>query len=250
VGESSFSDDTKTKLDTLAAWIKDATTVVWFTGAGISTDSGLPDFRGPDGVWTRRDQGLPPPVLTKRISDIRPNPGHLAIVEFEKIGKCSFLISQNVDNLHLRSGYPFDKLAELHGNKDRLRCRECQRTHAIVDLVAMPRRKKARRNPTHSYECPNCGGVLGPSVVNFGDPVPLSDFIDSFCWAEKADLFIVVGSSCQVTPAADLPMTAKEHGSKVVIMNIGETGADPIADLRFDRDKISPLLTDLRRRVA
>lgn len=247
--DSSFSAETQAKLDTLAMWITDATTVVWFTGAGISTESGLPDFRGPDGAWTRRDQGLPPPVPTRRLSEIRPNPAHQAIVELEKIAKCSFLISQNVDNLHLVSGYPFDKLAELHGNKDRLRCRRCQRTHAIVDLVAMPRRKKSRRNPTQSYECPDCGGDLGRSVVNFQEPLPESDLNSSRYWAEMSDLFIIVGSSCQVAPAADFPFIAKKFRARVVVMNIGETDADHIADLRFDREKVGQLLPDLLRRV-
>ncbi len=245
-----ISAETEAKLDTLATWVLDATTVVWFTGAGISTESGLPDFRGPDGAWTRRDQGLPPPRPTKRLSDIRPNAAHLAIVEFEKIGKCSFLISQNVDNLHLESGFPFDKIAELHGNKDRLRCRKCQRTHAIVDLVAMPRRKKGRRNPTQSYECPNCGGDLGRSVINFGDRLPVSDLDSSCRWAEKADLLIVVGSSCRVAPAADMPITANKHGGKVVILNIGKTNVDHIAALSLDREKAGELLPDLLRRVV
>ena len=247
--ELSFSAETQVKLNTLAIWIADATTVVWFTGAGISTESGLPDFRGPDGAWTRRDQGKPAPVPTKRLSEIRPNPAHQAIVEFEKIGKCSFLISQNVDNLHLASGFPSDKLAELHGNKDRLRCRSCQRTHAIVDLVAMPRRKKIRRNPTQSYECLDCGGDLGRSVVNFQDPLPESDLNASCYWSEMSDLFIIVGSSCNVIPAADLPFIAKESDARVVVMNIGETDADHIADLRFDREKVGQLLPDLLRRV-
>jgi len=250
VDEPLFSEETRARLDTLAEWIIDATTVVWFTGAGISTESGMPDFRGPDGVWTRRDRGLPPPRPTRRLSEIQPNAAHLAIVEFEAIGKCSFLISQNVDNLHLESGYPFDKLAELHGNKDRLRCHDCQRTHAIVDLVAMPRRKKRRHNPTHSYECSFCGGVLGPSVIDFGKSLPESDLNAACHWAEKADLLIVVGSSCQVTPAADMPVVANSHGGKVVIMNIGKTGVDHIAALRFDREKVSQLLPELLRCVV
>ncbi|MFO7901971.1 MAG: Sir2 family NAD-dependent protein deacetylase, partial [Pirellulaceae bacterium] len=106
----------ESRLDRLASWICDARVVIWFTGAGISTESGLPDYRGPNGVRTRARKGLPRPALKCPLDQIEPNAAHQAIVKFEKIGKCDFLISQNVDNLHLKSGYPFEKLAELHGN--------------------------------------------------------------------------------------------------------------------------------------
>ncbi|MBN1851719.1 MAG: Sir2 family NAD-dependent protein deacetylase [Pirellulales bacterium] len=240
---------TESKLATLATWIHGATTVVWFTGAGISTESGLPDYRGPDGVWTRRDRGLPPPRPTKRLSEIKPNPAHRAIVEFEKIGKCSFLISQNVDNLHLESGYPFDKLAELHGNKNRLRCRPCDKTFAVSDLVAMPKRKKSRIRRDLSYECPECGGPLVSSIINFGDAMPESAVDLAFQWADQADLMIVVGSSCQVLPAAEIPRATKNHGGRLVVINIGETGVDDICDLRFDCEKAGKLLPELLLRV-
>src|SRR5687768_14250431 len=101
---------------TAAKWIAESKHVVVFTGAGISTDSGLPDFRGPDGVWTRRDAGLPPPAMP--VHEVRPNIAHAALVQLERKGKVQFLISQNVDGLHLASGFPANKLAELHGNGD------------------------------------------------------------------------------------------------------------------------------------
>ncbi|MHC4217103.1 MAG: SIR2 family NAD-dependent protein deacylase [Planctomycetota bacterium] len=243
--DTSFVSDTEAKLATLAVWIRDATTVVWFTGAGISTESGLPDYRGPDGAWTRRDQGLPLPQPSRPLSQIRPNPAHQAIVEFEKIGKCTFLISQNVDNLHLESGYPIDKLAELHGNKARVRCRPCDRTIAMVDLIAMPRRRKTRKNPNLSYECPDCGGPLASSIVNFGDELPEHDLMASYEWAEQADLLAVVGSSCHVSPAADLPRVTKDRGGRLITMNQGETGVDDIADLQFRDEKVGELLPAL-----
>ncbi len=241
--------EAEAKLETLARWITEANSMVWFTGAGISTDSGLPDYRGPNGVWTRQDQGLPPPAPDRPLSEIRPNPAHQAIVQFEKLGKCDFLISQNVDNLHLESGFPFDKIAELHGNKDRLRCTDCEKTHSVVDLVAMPRRKKNRINPTESYECPNCGGVLRRSVVNFGDALPKSDLTKSYRWAETADVFIVVGSSCQVHPAADLPRVAVKHGSRLAVLNIGPTEVDSISNVRFDEERVAHLLPRLLNAV-
>jgi NAD-dependent SIR2 family protein deacetylase len=241
--------DTEEKLATLATWIRDATTVVWFTGAGISTESGLPDYRGPDGAWTRRELGLPLPRPSRPLSQVKPNPAHLAIVEFEKIGKCAFLISQNVDNLHIESGYPFGKLAELHGNKARVRCRQCEKTIAMVDLVAMPRRTRTRKNRNLSYECPDCGGPLGGSVINFGDSLPRRDLDASFERAEKADVLVVVGSSCHVRPAAEIPMATKDRGGRVDTMNIGKTGVDDFADLRFRDEKVGELLPALLAQV-
>ena len=99
---TAFDATTEAKLEKLAIWIREAKSVVWFTGAGISTESGLPDYRGPNGVWTRAKKGLPRPRLKRPFEEIEPNAAHLAIVQFEKIGKCDFLISQNVDNLHLK----------------------------------------------------------------------------------------------------------------------------------------------------
>jgi mono-ADP-ribosyltransferase sirtuin 6 len=107
--------DLKEKIDLAAKWIAESEKLVVFTGAGISTDSGLPDFRGPDGVWTRRDAGLPPPK-SPPWDQVKPNIAHFSIVELLKIGKLDYLISQNVDGLHAKSGIPFEKLAELHGN--------------------------------------------------------------------------------------------------------------------------------------
>jgi mono-ADP-ribosyltransferase sirtuin 6 len=108
----------------LVQWLFEANSLVVFTGAGISTESGLPDFRGPNGIWTRREKGLPPSSLL--FSEVEPNAGHQAIVELQKLGKLRFLISQNVDNLHLLSGIRPDLLAELHGNMTKLRCQRCK----------------------------------------------------------------------------------------------------------------------------
>ena len=116
--------DLDKRIDALARWMFEGKRPVVFTGAGISTESGLPDFRGPDGVWTRRAKGLP--SEPRDFSSAQPNAGHLAIAELLKLGKLTFLISQNIDNLHLKSGIPQDMLAELHGNIARLRCSRCE----------------------------------------------------------------------------------------------------------------------------
>src|SRR3990170_5512631 len=112
------------RIQKLAQWMFEAKYLVVFTGAGISTESGLPDFLGPDGLWTRKDKGLP--LKTRPFTSVEPNTGHRAIVELQNLGKLKFLISQNVDNLHLRSGIRPELLAELHGNVSKLRCKRCQ----------------------------------------------------------------------------------------------------------------------------
>jgi NAD-dependent SIR2 family protein deacetylase len=212
-----MKDDLESKIQTLAQWLYEARYPVVFTGAGISTASGIPDFRGPDGVWTRRDSGLPPKPMTRSWDSIEPNSGHLAIVELQKLGKLKYLISQNVDNLHLRSGISPDLLAELHGNRSRLRCVRCGET---VDRS---------EGQTHR----GCGGELVSSVVDFGQSLPERDLMLSFEHSGKSDLFVVVGSSLVVTPAADMPKEALRAGSKLVIINQGETPFDGVANLRF-----------------
>ena len=205
------------KIQSLAQWLYDSQYPVFFTGAGISTESGLPDFRGPDGLWTRRDKGLEPKAMSKPWDSVDPNSGHFALVELQKLGKLEFLISQNVDNLHLKSGIQPELLAELHGNMTKLRCTECGKT---VD------------RSTAKASCV-CGGSLISSVVDFGQSLPEKDLALSFEHARKSDLFIVVGSSLVVTPAAQMPMEALQVGAKLVIINAGDTPFDNRAHLRF-----------------
>jgi len=208
--------DLDRRIKTLAQWMFEAKRLVVFTGAGISTESGLPDFRGPDGIWTRQARGLPP--KTRDFSSVEPNAGHMAIVELQKIGRLSFLISQNVDNLHLRSGIHPDLLAELHGNVAKLRCSRCE---AQVDKSTAP-------------DTCSCGGRLVSSVVNFGQPLPQKELADSYRHSQNCDLFVVVGSSLVVTPAADMPRVALRYGARLVILNQGETPFDRVAHLRFE----------------
>ena len=212
-----MNKDLEERIQTLAQWLYESHYIVVFTGAGISTESGIPDFRGPDGVWTRQDKGLPPKPMSKPWDSVEPNTGHLAIVELQKLGKLKFLISQNVDNLHLKSGIRPDLLAELHGNITKLRCILCEKT---IDKSA------------ELSNC-KCGGSLTSSVVNFGQSLPERDITLSFEHARKSDLLIVVGSSLVVTPAADMPVEALRSGAKLVIINQGETPFDTNAHLRF-----------------
>jgi NAD-dependent deacetylase len=223
-------------IETTASWIASAQHVVVFTGAGLSTASGLPDYRGPDGVWTRRDKGLPPPAARVAWEDVKPNEGHHAIVDLEHLGKVQFLISQNVDGLHVDSGFPLAKLAELHGNKNLLRCLSCdgvftkseagwnESVHGNGYRTSQERRGQPR--------CPACNGRLISSIVNFEDPLPAKDLARATKHSKSlCDLFIVLGSSLVVTPAADMPVYAKRNGARLVINNMGKTPCDVIADL-------------------
>lgn len=211
-----MASDLAQRINALAQWLRDAKYLVVFTGAGISTESGLRDFRGPDGLWTRRDKGLDTPQ--QDFSAAEPNAGHMAIAELQKLGKLAFLISQNVDNLHLKSGIEPERLAELHGNLTKVRCVQCE--------FKMDRFEDEE-------ECPLCGGRLVSSVVNFGQSLPAKDLAESYEHSRKCDLFIVVGSSLVVYPAADMPRVALQAGAKLVIINQGETPFDAYADLRF-----------------
>jgi NAD-dependent SIR2 family protein deacetylase len=212
-----MNDTLKRRIQTLAQWIYESQYLVVFTGAGISTESGLPDFRGPDGLWTRRDKGLPQKEPRQRWRDTEPNRGHYAIVELQDIGRLKFLISQNVDNLHLKSGIQPDLLAELHGNLAKMRCTQCG--------------LKVDRS-LGSTTC-QCGGLLVKSIVDFGQSLPEEDLRLSFYHSRKCDLFVVAGSSLVVTPAADMPLEALRAGARLVIINDGETPFDGHAGLRF-----------------
>jgi len=208
--------DLSQRINSLAQFMFESKYLVVFTGAGISTESGLRDFRGPDGLWTRRDKGLSTP--SQDFTSAGPNAGHLTIVELQNLGKLAFLISQNVDNLHLKSGINPDLLAELHGNLTKVRCVQCEfKLDRFEDMT----------------ECPLCGGKLESSVVNFGQSLPRKDLADSYTHSQKCDLFVVVGSSLVVTPAADMPNAALQSGARLVIINQGETPFDQYAHLRF-----------------
>ena len=228
--------DLNDRIDTLVRWMSQAHHLVVFTGAGISTESGLPDFRGPDGLWTRRDKGLPPPKFDW--SSARPNQSHAAIARLQEMGKLVFLISQNIDNLHLESGINPDSLAELHGNLTKLKCRKCgYKCDSFPDLK----------------KCPLCKGELRTSVVNFGDPMPADEVARAEQHSRRSDLFVVAGSSLVVYPAADMPRIALQSGSKLVIINQGETPLDDVCHLRFQEavgDVLVPAVARLQEIIG
>jgi len=230
------------KINKVSEMIAASKRLVVFTGAGISTESGIPDFRGPDGLWTKVD---PEDFTIDRflassetrtkvwyslvegglITNSQPNRAHLAIAELEKMNKLSAVITQNIDNLHQKAGNDPNKVHELHGNMQWLVCLDCKERY---DLELM-RRKHA--SPKHFPLCEKCGGILKPDVVFFGEMLPQRALMAAQKESEMCDLFMVIGSSLVVYPAACMPLYAKQSGAKIVIINMGETGHDEIADV-------------------
>jgi NAD-dependent SIR2 family protein deacetylase len=226
----------KQRIELLAGWIAQAKHPVFFTGAGISTESGLPDFRGPDGVWTRRDEGREVSPVEFDWAEARPNASHLALFELQEMGRLAFLISQNVDNLHLESGIRPELIAELHGNIYKLQCKSCGfKCDNFPDLTI----------------CPMCEGRLASSVVDFGDSLPEKDLSEAEWHSQQSDLFVVVGSSLVVHPAASMPDVAMKAGAKLVIINQGATPLDGQCHLRFEEvtGEVLPLTVQEVRRL-
>jgi NAD-dependent SIR2 family protein deacetylase len=223
-------------IEEIAKWIVKSNHIVAFTGAGISTDSGIPDFRGPDGVWTRRDAGLPPPSWKVSQGEIRPNPSHIALVELQRIGKLQFLITQNTDNLHCESGIKPEMLAELHGNGKLVRCLRCDRQYTRQEVGWDASRfgpgYRTQKPVAGQPFCPNCRGRLISSVVNFGDPMPEKELNLAAWHAQNCDLMLVLGSSLMVNPAASLVGLALQQEARVVLINQGETPYDDVVTLR------------------
>ena len=244
-------------IETIARWIIGCEHVVAFTGAGISTDSGLPDFRGPEGVWTRRDVGLPAPRWRVPPGLVEPNASHLALVELQRLGKLRFLITQNTDNLHRRSGIRPELLAELHGNGQLVRCLDCDRSYtrqeAGWDTDRWGPGYRTQKPLPGQPSCATCGGRLVSSVVNFGDPLPRKEWALADEHSRRCDLMLVLGSSLTVKPAASLVGLALRSGARVVLVNRGKTPYDGAAMLRVRTgigDVIPPAVERVRRALG
>jgi len=232
----------KEKINKVAQMIAASKRLVVFTGAGISTESGIPDFRGPDGLWTKVDpedftfdKFLSSRETRKKVwyylvegglmTNAKPNQAHLAIAELEKMNKLSSVITQNIDNLHQRAGNNPKKVHELHGNMEWLVCLDCGERY---DLELM---RQKHPSPDHFPVCEKCQGILKPDVVFFGEMLPPETLMSAERESEECDLLIVIGSSLVVYPAAYMPLYAKRSGAKIVIINMGDTGHDDIADV-------------------
>lgn len=227
----------------VAKLIKEAKQVIVFTGAGVSTESGIPDFRSPGGVWhkynpedfyyqkflsseeAREKYWQMSREFYEPLKNAQPNAAHKAVAELEKMGKLDCVITQNIDNLHQKAGNSPAKVIELHGTAISVSCLSCRKKYAreeiqswLISGVRIPK-------------CSDCGGILKPDTVSFGQPMPPRETEEAFYRARNCDLFIVIGSSLVVQPAASIPLEAKEHGAKLVIINREPTYHDPYADV-------------------
>ncbi|MBN2155080.1 MAG: NAD-dependent protein deacylase [Candidatus Lokiarchaeota archaeon] len=244
--------DYETRIKQAAQLIHNSQYMVIFTGAGVSTESGIPDFRGPNGLWTRRDKGLSPPKSPKW-SSVEPNSAHDAIVELQNMGLMKFLISQNVDNLHLKSGIKEELIAEFHGNMELMRCLDCDRKYQkkrIWDEEKWGKGYRASPVKEGQIPCPECGGRIISSIVNFGDPIPDKELSDSFKHSKMADVFLVVGSSLSVTPAAYCPQYALANQADLIIINNQPTPFDNAAIILFHEnagETLTGILKEIHR---
>ena len=228
-------------MSSLAGMIADAARVVVFTGAGMSTESGIPDFRSPGGVWSRMTpiyfqdfvarEEMRREAWTRVFSGAAgwvgaaPNSGHRVIARLVAAGKIGAVITQNVDNLHEASGVPQDQVIELHGNAAYATCLDCGSRSELADL----------RAPFVDHGvipvCAACGGLIKTATISFGQPMPATAIARAEAATLACDLFIVLGSSLVVFPAAAFPLKAKRNGAKLIIVNREPTDQDPFADL-------------------
>lgn len=241
----------------LARLIRLANRVVFFTGAGISTESGIPDFRSPGGVWSKMKPIYFQDFVASRDSrreawtrvfnrtagwvGAEPNGGHHAIAELVKQGKASSVITQNVDNLHQDAGVPDDKVIELHGNASYAKCLECGMRYEHDELQAL-------WEADEDIICVNCTGLIKTATVSFGQAMPEAEMARATAEAEASDLFVILGSSLVVYPAAGIPIMARRAGSKLVIINRDPTDLDAYAHLVLNTD-IGPLMNDVMKEL-
>lgn len=239
------SDDA---IERLTSLLRSARRTLVFTGAGISTGSGIADYRGPDGLWkTRRpvefadfmrssdarveywDQKL---EVWPGIRDAQPNPTHHAIVRLEHAGRLTGVVTQNIDGLHHKAGTSHELLVELHGTNLAV---ECMRCHELSDPAPHFAAFEATREPP---VCVSCGGYLKPATISFGQSLRQSDLMRAMAAARRADLVLALGSSLSVHPAASIPLLAVEQGVPYVVVNRGVTEHDDLAGLtlRIDGD--------------
>lgn len=240
------------EIDKFKALLRESKKAVVFTGAGISTESGIPDFRSPGGIWTkqkpidfsefmaseeiRRESWRRRFNTQSPITNAKPNTGHHAIAHLVQTGKVAAVITQNIDGLHHKSGVPEHQVVELHGNAGYAKCLGCEKRYEIEEV-----RRIFGNNETLPV-CDVCGGVIKTAVISFGQAMPVGEMQRAEQFSVDCDLFIAIGSSLVVYPAAGFPLMARRNGAKLVIVNRDPTGMDHYADLVLNRE-IGPTLS-------
>ena len=238
--------DLDQQIEEVADLIVGSDRIIAFTGAGVSTESGIPDFRGPGGIWTKYDPDdftiqkfLSDEAVRKKhwelltdpevkMTGAEPNPAHYAIAELEKMDKLYGVITQNVDGLHQKAGVSEDMVFQLHGDMSHAKCLSCGKRYPMEDMAERVRQGIAE--PTCDY----CSGILKPDAVFFGEQLPADVLMESERRSRTCDLCIVLGSSLVVFPAANIPIYAVRSGAKLVIINIGPTELDEVAHVRIE----------------
>jgi NAD-dependent deacetylase len=246
------------EIDELAGMVQRARRAVVFTGAGISTECGIPDFRSPGGFWTRykpidygeflasEDTRLEAwrrfLMIRETIAGARPGPSHRAVAGLVERGHVSHVITQNIDGLHQAAGIPQDRLIEIHGNGTYAKCLSCGQRHEIGWV------KEEIAETGRAPACTACGGIVKSATISFGQAMPEQEMADARAATLNADLFISIGSSLQVFPAAGFPVLASHNRTPLVILNREETGLDGLANLVIHAES-GPVLEQVMARV-
>jgi NAD-dependent deacetylase len=242
-----IAPDLNTATARLHELIEAAGTVVPFTGAGISTECGIPDFRSPDGLWTKNqpiqfDEFLASQearneswrrrfAMEDQFGNAQPGRGHRALASLYRAGKVPAVVTQNIDNLHQASGIAPEHVVELHGNTTYALCLDCETRY---DLPWVRHRMDASNGC--APDCPDCGGFIKTATVSFGQAMPEAAMQRAHDLAVNCDLFLAIGSSLVVWPAAGFPLMAKRHGARFIIVNRDPTEFDDLADLVVRQD--------------
>ena len=235
-------DGVTKQIEQIAQWITESKRTVAFSGAGLSTESGIPDFRSPGGVWdrynpedfyfqnflaseaAREKYWRMATEMYEPMKKAQPNLAHLAIAEMEKLGKLDCVITQNIDGLHFKAGNSEEKVIQLHGTAMYVSCLNCGKKYDRDEI-----QERLRKGLKVPY-CDDCHGPLKPATISFGQSMPERETQEAYHRSSLCDLFIVIGSSLVVQPAASMPLVAKRNGAKLVIINRDPTPYDDMAD--------------------
>ena len=235
-------DGVTRQIEQIAQWITESRRTVAFSGAGLSTESGIPDFRSPGGVWdrynpedfyfqnflaseaSREKYWQMATEMYEPMKKAQPNLAHLAIAEMEKLGKLDCVITQNIDGLHSKAGNSEEKVIQLHGTAMYVSCLNCGKKYDRDEI-----QERLRKGLKVPY-CDDCHGPLKPATISFGQSMPERETQEAYHRSSLCDLFIVIGSSLVVQPAASMPLVAKRNGAKLVIINRDPTPYDDMAD--------------------
>lgn len=240
------------KISKTCEFMKKSIYSVAFTGAGISTESGIPDFRSPNGLWkrfkivtyqefiidrkARNEFWKMKRELIQEIINAKPNNAHKALAELEKIGLLKYVITQNIDGLHQMAGNK--NVIELHGNQRGSVCLDCGKVYPLEEVLEMLKEQEL------DLRCKACGGIIKPTIVFFGEPMPEKELFMAQQIADKCDLMFVIGTSLQVEPAASIPRIAYQNGAKLIFINKVHTEWDWIAEIVF-YDSAGKVLKDI-----